>query len=78
MLIVEPDVNPHRTVYFTAGLILRCLRHADYGKVDLATLFRHLRKIDSTIPIESVVPALDFLFLTGSVRLTDDEGIQCS
>lgn len=78
MLIVEPDLSPRRTVYFTAALVLRAFREPDVDTIDLATLVRLVKSIDVNAPIEAIVSALDFLFLIGRVRITDQGGLQCS
>lgn len=78
MLLVEPDSSPGRTIYFSAAAVLKILRESELDTMDLATLTQAVRRGDRSMPIGMVVPALDFLFLLGLVRLNDDGAIECS
>lgn len=78
MILVEPDSSPARTVYFAAALVLKVLREREHDTIDLAIVTRAVRKQDELMPLSMLVPALDFLFLLGLVRLNDDGAILCS
>lgn len=77
MLLVEPDSSPGRTIYFVAALVVKVLQAGEHDTIDLATLARAVQQEDKAMPVGMIVPALDFLFLLGFVRLTDDGAIQC-
>lgn len=75
-MIVDPDVHPTRTIYYAAGMALQALEHAD--ETDLATLHTKLADMRVAVAADTLVLALDLLFLFGLVELSPNGGIQCS
>jgi len=78
MRIVDPDVRPQQTVYYVAGVALLALRDLKTPHIDLSTLAHSVRRLSPGTAVDTLIMALDFLFLLGIVKLDEKGGIRCS
>ena len=77
-MLVDPDLPPQQTIYYSAASVLGVLRANASAKTDLATLFGVISRTGAVNSIESVILGLDFLYLLGLVQLDADGDVVCS
>lgn len=77
-MLVDPDLSPQQTIYYTAGVVLDALRRLPSDVCDLATLSCVVIRVHPTVSLDTVVLSLDYLFLLGLVGLDRDGEITCT
>ena len=75
-MIVSADIKPDRLVYHLGAIVIKELSELEIGEqIDILSLRDRVAQT-TDVSLESVLLALDWLFLLGSVGLSDDgEGI---
>jgi len=61
-----------------SGVALLALRDLKTPHIDLSTLAHSVRRLSPGTAVDTLIMALDFLFLLGIVKLDEKGGIRCS
>lgn len=76
-MIVDPDLPPPDTTYYLAARALQVLSAEPSSEFDLATVITGMRELGEDPTADSVVLALDFLFLLGRVKIASTGVLVC-
>lgn len=77
-MLVDTDLRPQQTIYYTAAIVVQAMRSLPTCRSDLATVFDAVASRHGEVSIDAVVLALDFLYLLGTVTLTPEGELTCT